>query len=213
MTSKNSPELLADVRAALAEIDGAITGHTGNNLVENAYRHQGFRLPLAEVMDWLATGNRLYDGPTRTEFAAMTKVSNEQRAAWYHIPDRAIASARVTATLIRYDLPEDHVIATTAPSQAEVKAMLGSADPLAKLAEIHAEAAKREQERIKAEREKRIKQAVAAAQALAKFKGDPALPFAQAIEEGADRAELAQAFTNAGLPVPPEEPAKPAAKK
>ncbi|TYB71193.1 hypothetical protein FXF51_01790 [Nonomuraea sp. PA05] len=206
MASKNTPATPAislpdAVRAALVEIDGAITGHTGNNLVENAYRHQGFRLSLAEVMDWLAAGLRIYDGPSRTEFAAMGKVTNEQRAAWYHIPDRAGAGARVAATLSRYGLAEDHPV-TLAPGQSEVKAALGSAEPLAKLAEIHAEAAKKEAERIKAEREQRIKDAVKTAKAVADFGGDPALVWAKAIEQGADAADLRQAFTNAGLTPP-----------
>ncbi|MGR6921193.1 hypothetical protein ACU635_43715 [[Actinomadura] parvosata] len=206
MASKNTPatpeiSLPDAVRAALIEIDGAITGHTGNNLVENAYRHPGFRFSIAEVIDILSGGHRIYDGPDRTAFAAMGKVSNEQRSAWYHIPDRAGAGARVAQTLSRYGLTDNHPV-TLAPGQSEIKAALGSADPLAKLAEIHAEAAKKEAERIKAEREQRIKDAVKTAKAVNDFGGDPALVWAKAIEQGADAAELAQAFTNAGLTPP-----------
>ncbi|MEV4079212.1 hypothetical protein AB0J43_02815 [Nonomuraea fuscirosea] len=207
-TSKNTPaklDLSADVRAALAEIDGAITGHTGNNLVENAYRHAGFRLSVAEVMALLATGQRLYDGPTRTEFAAMGKVSNEQRSAWYHIPPRATAAARITATLARHGLPDDHPIATWTPGQTDVKAVLGSADPLAKLTEIFAEAAKKDAERREAERVQRIKDAVHTAQTVSNFGGDVDQVWAQAITNGADAAELAQAWTNAGLTPPASE--------
>ncbi|MCF6467361.1 hypothetical protein FAF44_02890 [Nonomuraea sp. MG754425] len=215
MTSTNTPafqiteDLRAAVRAALTDLNKALEGHTGNNPMLNAYRLPAARAPLAEVIAIVDNGGTLYDGPAPTAYAAMDKVSEADRAGWYVMPDRAGAAARIAATCGKYGIPADHLIATHAPSQAEVKAMLGSADPLAKMAEIHAEAAKRDAERIKAERTKRIKDAVAAAKSLAKFKGDPALPFAQAIEEGADRAELAQAFTSAGLPVPPEEPAKP----
>ncbi|SEU46474.1 hypothetical protein [Nonomuraea wenchangensis] len=221
MTSTNptafeiSEDLRAAVRAALADLNRALEGHTGNNPMLNAYRLPAARATLAEVIAIVDNDGTLYTGPTPTAFAAMDKVSEADRASWYVMPDRAGAAARIAATCEAYGIPADHLIATHAPSHAEIKAMVGSADPLAKMTEIHAEAAKREQERIKAEREKRIKKAVAAARNLTEYGGDPALPFAKAIESGADRAELAQAFTNAGLPVPPEEPAKakPAPKK
>ncbi|TMR90550.1 hypothetical protein [Nonomuraea basaltis] len=215
MTSNITPapfqitdEIRAAVRDALTDLNRALEGHTGNNPMINAYRLPASRATLAEIIAIRNTGGTLYDGPTPTAYAAMGKVSEDERAGWYKMPDRAGAAARITATCDVYGIPTDHMIATHALSQAEVKAMVGSADPLAKLAEIHAEAAKKEAERIKAERTARIKQAVNAAKALADFGGDPALPFAKAIEEGADRAELAQAFTNASLPVPPEESAK-----
>ncbi|MEV0236924.1 hypothetical protein [Nonomuraea sp. NPDC050786] len=216
MTSNNTPafqisdEIRAAVREALANLNTALEGHTNNNPMVNAYRLPAARATLAEVMAIVGDGGTLYDGPSPTELAGMsTKPSEADRLAWYRMPDRAGAAARIAATCEKFGIPADHMIATHPLSQAEVKAMVGSADPLAKLAEIHAEAAKREAERIKAEKTARIKQAVNAAKALADFGGDPALPFAKAITEGADRAELAEAFKNAGLPVPPEpKPAK-----
>ncbi|MEW1846245.1 hypothetical protein AB0392_50525 [Nonomuraea angiospora] len=222
MTSNNTPafqisdEIRAAVRDALMDLNRALDGHTGNNPMLNAYRLPAARATLAEIIAIRDAKGTLYDGPTPTEYAAMDKVSEADRAGWYKMPDRAGAAARIAATCEAYGIPADHMIATHAPSQAEVKAMVGSADPLGKLAEIHAEAAKKDAERIKKEKAAQIKDAVTSAKSLVKFKHDPAMAFNQAIEEGADRAELAQAFMNAGLPVPPEEPkpaAKPAAKK
>jgi hypothetical protein len=219
MTSSNTPafEITEDVktaiRAALTDLNKALEGHTSNNPMLNAYRLPAARATLAEIIAIVDDGGTLYDGPTPTVFAAMDKVSEADRAAWYRMPDRAGAAGRIARTCDKYGVPADHMIATHALSQAEVKACVGSADPLAKLAEIHAEAAKREAERIKAERTARIKKAVAAGKALSDFGGDPSKPFAKALEEGADRAELAQAYTNAGLPVPPEDKPKPAPKK
>ncbi|WP_188197268.1 hypothetical protein [Nonomuraea sp. SYSU D8015] len=216
MTSNNTApftitdEIRAAVRDALTDLNKALEGHTGNNPMINAYRLPAARATLAEIIAIRQAGGTLYDGPTPTEYAAMDKVSEADRAAWYRMPDRAGAAARIAATCEAYGIPADHMIATHALSQAEVKAMVGSADPLAKLAEIHAEAAKKEAERIAAEKAKRIKQVVTAAAALAKFKQDPALAFFAGIDEGIARAELAQAFTNAGLPVPPEQPEEPA---
>lgn len=217
MTSNTTFEISDDLRDAISDavrdLNTALEGHTSNNPMLNAYRLPAARATLAEIVAIVDAGGTLYDGPTPTAYAAMGKISEDERAGWYRMPDRAGAADRIAATCGKYGIPADHLIATHAPSQAEVKAMAGSADPVAKLAEIHAEAAKREAERIKSEREKRIKQAVTAAKALADFGGDPALPFAKAIQEGADRAELAQAFTNAKLPVPPAAPvAKPGKK-